>query len=175
MLRKIKSTKLLKKEKNTIFPFRLVDICWWFHITSDPFHAAKHFVARGKHVWCQYVTAKNVRHLYFCQTEIKFKNQKIDSVLLYSTQEIYFQQSRLDSHEMKAALDLICRLISGISSSLFQMALVGTKIMHFFLQEFSLCESMKKKSQELPMLSNVTLNCQVAKIVMNSGSQSSEL
>ena len=133
MLRKIKSTKLLKKEKNTIFPFRLVDICWWFHITSDPFHAAKHFVARGKHVWCQYVTAKNVRHLYFCQTEIKIKNKKIDSVLLYSTQEIYFQQSRLDSHEMKAALDLICRLISGISSSLFQMALVGTKIMHEYL------------------------------------------
>ena len=32
-----------------------------------------------------------------------------------------------------------------------------------------------KTSQELRMLSNVTLNCQVAKIVMNSGSQLSEL
>ena len=84
MLRKIKSTKLLKKEKNTIFPFRLVDICWWFHITSDPFHAAKHFVARGKHVWCQYVTAKNVIHLYFWQSEIKFrKKPQHCSIVLY--------------------------------------------------------------------------------------------
>ena len=33
----------------------------------------------------------------------------------------------------------------------------------------------EKTSQELRMLSNVTLNCQVAKIVMNSGSQLSEL
>ena len=32
-----------------------------------------------------------------------------------------------------------------------------------------------KTSQELRMLSNVTLNCQVAKIVMNTGSQLSEL
>ena len=32
-----------------------------------------------------------------------------------------------------------------------------------------------KTSQELRMLSNVTLNCQVTKIVMNSGSQLSEL
>ena len=36
-------------------------------------------------------------------------------------------------------------------------------------------ECGKKASQELRMLSNVTLNCQVAKIVMNSGSQLSEL
>ena len=34
---------------------------------------------------------------------------------------------------------------------------------------------LRKTSQELRMLSNVTLNCQVAKIVMNSGSQLSEL
>ena len=45
-----------------------------------------------------------------------------------SSQEIYFQQSRLDSHEMKAALDLICRFTSGIIS-LFQAGLVGTMIM----------------------------------------------
>ena len=32
-----------------------------------------------------------------------------------------------------------------------------------------------KTSQELRMLSSVTLNCQVAKVVMNSGSQLSEL
>ena len=32
-----------------------------------------------------------------------------------------------------------------------------------------------KTSQEMRMLSNVTLNCQVAKIVMNLGSQLSEL
>ena len=32
-----------------------------------------------------------------------------------------------------------------------------------------------KTSQELRLLSNVTLNCQVTKIVMNSGSQLSEL
>ena len=50
----------------------------------------------------------------------------MDSVALYSGQEIYFQQSRLDSHEMKAALDLICRFTSGIIS-LFQAGSVGTK------------------------------------------------
>ena len=33
----------------------------------------------------------------------------------------------------------------------------------------------KKTSQELRMLSSVTINCQVTKIVMNSGSQLSEL
>ena len=45
------------------------------------------------------------------------------------------------------------------------------------------CKGMKvkvakwcwKTSQELRMLSSVTLNCQVTKIIMNSGSQLSEL
>ena len=32
-----------------------------------------------------------------------------------------------------------------------------------------------KRSQELRMLSSVTINCQITKIVMNSGSQLSEL
>ena len=32
-----------------------------------------------------------------------------------------------------------------------------------------------KTSQELRMLSSVTINCQITKIVMNSGSQLSEL
>ena len=40
----------------------------------------------------------------------------------------------------------------------------------FFLQD-----KRNKTSQELRLLSNVTLNCQVAKIVINSGSQLSEL
>ena len=35
--------------------------------------------------------------------------------------------------------------------------------------------SLPKTSQELRMLSSVTLNCQVTKIVMNKGSQLSEL
>ena len=34
---------------------------------------------------------------------------------------------------------------------------------------------MMKTSQELRMLSSVTINCQITKIVMNSGSQLSEL
>ena len=34
---------------------------------------------------------------------------------------------------------------------------------------------MKKTSQELRMLSSVTINCQVTKIVMNSGSQLSQV
>ena len=53
-----------------------------------------------------------------------------------SSQEIYFQQSRLNSHEMKAALDLICRFTSGIIS-FFRTASVGTKIMLVY-REFSL-------------------------------------
>ena len=35
--------------------------------------------------------------------------------------------------------------------------------------------ALKKTSQELRMLSSVTINCQITKIVMNSGSQLSEL
>ena len=35
--------------------------------------------------------------------------------------------------------------------------------------------SIKQTSQELRMLSSVTLHCQVTKIVMNSGSQLSQL
>ena len=35
--------------------------------------------------------------------------------------------------------------------------------------------SQAKTSQELRMLSSVTINCQITKIVMNSGSQLSEL
>ena len=35
--------------------------------------------------------------------------------------------------------------------------------------------TLKKTSQELRMLSSVTINCQITKIVMNSGSQLSEL
>ena len=36
-------------------------------------------------------------------------------------------------------------------------------------------DNLKKTSQEFRMLSSVTINCQVTKIVMNSGSQLSEL
>ena len=36
-------------------------------------------------------------------------------------------------------------------------------------------ENKNKTSQELRMLSSVTINCQVTKIVMNSGSQLSDL
>ena len=36
-------------------------------------------------------------------------------------------------------------------------------------------QMLNKTSQELRMLSSVTINCQVTKIVMNSGSQLSEL
>ena len=42
-------------------------------------------------------------------------------------------------------------------------------------QRDSLREGFHKTSQELRMLSSVTINCQVTKIVMNSGSQLSEL
>ena len=42
-----------------------------------------------------------------------------------------------------------------------------------FLRQIS--EKRKKTSQELRMLSSVTINCQITKIVMNSGSRLSEL
>ena len=38
-----------------------------------------------------------------------------------------------------------------------------------------ICQHTKKTSQELRMLSSVTINCQVTKIVMNPGSQLSVL
>ena len=45
----------------------------------------------------------------------------------------------------------------------------------YILYIYNITMLQSKTSQELRMLSNVTLNCQVAKIVMNSGSQLSEL
>ena len=43
---------------------------------------------------------------------------------------------------------------------------------NYYLKLFKL---FKETSQELRMLSSVTLNCQVTKILMNSGSQLPEL
>ena len=51
----------------------------------------------------------------------------------------------------------------------------SVKFVYFPLLNDNNKGSLKKTSQELRMLSNVTLNCQVAKIVINSGSQLSEL
>ena len=45
----------------------------------------------------------------------------------------------------------------------------------FFVKKCHIIHHVCKTLQELRMLSNVTLNCQVTKIVMNSGSQLSEL
>ena len=44
-----------------------------------------------------------------------------------------------------------------------------------YIKSHSLSWSPCKTSQELRMLSSVTINCQITKIVMNSGSQLSEL
>ena len=43
------------------------------------------------------------------------------------------------------------------------------------IQRYRNTKKLNKLSQELWMLSSVTINCQVTKIVMNSGSQLSEL
>ena len=47
--------------------------------------------------------------------------------------------------------------------------------MHIFLSMFDSTKIRRETSQELRMLSSVTLNCQITKIVMNSCSQLSEL
>ena len=46
---------------------------------------------------------------------------------------------------------------------------------HTNIQLTTETKKWNKTSQELRMLSSVTLNCQVTKIVMNSGSQLSEM
>ena len=57
----------------------------------------------------------------------------------------------------------------------------GEHIQTVILEKFNLPNKDKDKdidketSQELRMLSSVTINCQITKIVMNSGSQLSEL
>ena len=70
----------------------------------------------------------------------EIRNLIQQSVELSSWQEIYFQQSRLDSHEMKAALDLICCFTSGITSSIFHMAgtsFIGNKtLVRFYYFSF---------------------------------------
>ena len=48
-------------------------------------------------------------------------------------------------------------------------------ILSCFLWEACQCYYVSKTSQELRMLSSVTINCQITKIVMISGSQLSEL
>ena len=49
------------------------------------------------------------------------------------------------------------------------------KVLKKVLKEVLKRVNLTKTSQELRMLSSVTINCQVTKIVMNSGSQLSEL
>ena len=68
----------------------------------------------------------------------------------------------------------------------FEIYVCGGDLRCFFMGQFcrkfthllsvtqNVC-SVKKTSQELRMLSSVTINCQVTKIVMNSGSQLSVL
>ena len=46
---------------------------------------------------------------------------------------------------------------------------------HMPNRDLRLYDCLQKTLQELRILSSVTLNCQVAKIVMDSGSQLSEL
>ena len=48
-------------------------------------------------------------------------------------------------------------------------------LLYTFCQSRSMVAGDGKTSQELRMLSSVTINCQITKIVMNSGSQLSEL
>ena len=48
-------------------------------------------------------------------------------------------------------------------------------VQNLYFVRFSFKVLLKTSQEELQMLSNVTLNCQVTKIVMNSSSQLSEL
>ena len=61
--------------------------------------------------------------------------------------------------------------ISGLFSICFFPAICG----FLLVPSRSVASASDKTSQELRMLSTVTLNCQVTKIVLNSGSQLSEL
>ena len=57
----------------------------------------------------------------------------------------------------------------GMASGLLEMDRIGDTV------AVCACMLTNKTSQELRMLSSVTINCQITKIVMNSGSQLSEL
>ena len=59
------------------------------------------------------------------------------------------------------------------SESKWEPDALGTYFLWFIFH--MLAENIVKTSQELRMLSTVTINCQVTKIVMDSGSQLSEL
>ena len=82
--------------------------------------------------------------------QIDFVNVKIDFVNLKS----YFEKQEVN--------------LNTKTISLWEDFLKGT-ILETLIRE------NKKTSHELRMLSSVTLNCQATKIVMNSGSQLSEL
>ena len=57
----------------------------------------------------------------------------------------------------------------------FEKNSVKQLLIYQFFEREKINSKMYKTSQELRMLSSVTINCQITKIVMNSGSQLSEL
>ena len=58
-------------------------------------------------------------------------------------------------------------------TDMFLLPFISIHVLTF--NSTNMCKQNIKTSQELRMLSSVTINCQVTKIVMNSGSQLSEL
>ena len=121
------------------------------------------------HCWWQsYHTGQTVKILSFlpdyhtimlllCQTHYQAQIQ---------TKLHYFVACRIHSHCMAipARLQLLW----------FGIRLVDHPTQLICIWIF-ICQHTKKTSQELRMLSSVTINCQITKIVMNSGSQMSEL
>ena len=78
--------------------------------------------------------------------------------------DIKFCGRHQDSQMVKQARKLQATLVQNYDSLTY--SLTGVKCR---------ATSVAKTSQELRMLSSVTLNCQATKIVMDSGSQLSEL
>ena len=92
---------------NMISPF---GVCWHLLMVSHyfwPISCSKTFLAQRKHSLCQYKPIYNLNHFHLKGLTFNVNNIYFTRVVLYFFQEICCPQSRLDSHEMKAALNLI--------------------------------------------------------------------
>ena len=138
----------------------------WFKFISSSLRTTLNLIS-----WCQ-TTANKYGWFYFYLFNFTFGRWSVVLTLSFASSQASWSPAcafgRLDIICSRQFLTiLLSQQIEGIEAMLDGQADQD--------QVTTYHEHWMKTSQELRMLSSVTINCQVTKIVMNSGSQLSEL